>query len=150
MQLNEIEVNKAMNCPKCDAEMLEITVSTLTGRVVVDRCSNCGGLWFDHGEAEALKQKWGSEYIDNGDPKVGRLYNNLRDIRCPICQNQMDQRSDERQPHIRYEVCDKDGMFFDAGEYTDYAHETLVDRFRGVYAHIQDRFLSKGDGHRLG
>lgn len=138
-----------MICPKCGAEMLELTVSTLRGRVMVDRCTNCSGIWFDHGEAEALKEKWGSEYIDCGDPKVGRLYNTLRDIRCPICKDKMDQRSDERQPHIRYEVCAKDGMFLDAGEYTDYAHETLADIFKGFYAHVHDRFVNRRDSHRL-
>tara|TARA_Y100000031_G_scaffold157161_1_gene216962 strand:+ start:17315 stop:17704 length:390 start_codon:yes stop_codon:yes gene_type:complete len=129
--------------------MLELTVSTLTGKVVVDRCTNCSGIWFDHGEAEALKEKWGSEYIDCGDPKVGRLYNTMRDIRCPICRQKMAQRSDERQPHIQYEVCDKDGMFLDAGEYTDYANETVADLFRGLYAQIQERFLNRNEGRRV-
>ncbi|HJN48990.1 MAG: zf-TFIIB domain-containing protein [Pseudomonadales bacterium] len=138
-----------MICPKCAAEMLVLTVGTLRGKVVVDRCSNCSGIWFDHGEAEALKEKWGSEYIDCGDPKVGRLYNTLRDIRCPICKDKMDQCSDERQPHIRYEVCGKDGMFLDAGEFTDYANETLVDLFRGFYAQIQDRLINRSESHRL-
>ena len=87
---NDIEGSNVMICPKCAAEMLVLTVGTLRGKVVVDRCSNCSGIWFDHGEAEALKEKWGSEYIDCGDPKVGRLYNTLRDIRCPICKDKMD------------------------------------------------------------
>jgi len=138
-----------MICPKCDAEMLELTVSTLSGKVLVDRCTKCSGIWFDHGEAEALKEKWGSAYIDSGDPKVGRLYNSQRDINCPVCTKKMDHRSDERQSHIRYEVCDEHGMFLDAGEYTDYAYETVVDLFRGVYAHIQDRFLTRQENQQL-
>ena len=138
-----------MICPKCGAEMLELTVSTLRGKVVIDRCTICSGIWFDHGDAEILKEKWGSEFIDCGDPKVGRFYNTARDIKCPICQHKMDQRSDERQPHIHYEVCEKDGMFLDAGEYTEYVNETLADLFKCFYAHIQDRFLGRSDSHRL-
>ena len=34
--------------------------------------------------------------------------------------------------HIWYEVCNKHGMFFDAGEFTDFKYETLLDKFRGL------------------
>jgi len=35
-----------------------------------------------------------------------------------------------RQTHIEYEACEKHGMYLDAGEFTDYKHETLMDIFR--------------------
>ena len=35
--------------------MEEHTLTTLKGGVTVDRCTGCKGLWFDIGEAEALK-----------------------------------------------------------------------------------------------
>ena len=47
-----------MQCPKCEATMEEHSLSTLKGQVTVDRCNSCRGLWFDIGEAEALKEKW--------------------------------------------------------------------------------------------
>ena len=72
-----------MQCPKCEATMEEHSLSTLKGKVTVDRCSGCRGLWFDIGEAEALKEKWMSDYVDDGDPNVGKTHNLIRDINCP-------------------------------------------------------------------
>ena len=37
------------------------------------------------------------------------------------------------QTHIAYEACTVCyGVYFDAGEFTDYKHETLADWFRGL------------------
>ncbi len=36
-----------MQCPKCPASTL---VSTAVQEIVVDRCENCGGIWFDDQE----------------------------------------------------------------------------------------------------
>ncbi len=119
-----------MNCPKCNTTMEEIRLSTLSGDVVVDRCTGCAGIWFDIGEAETLKDKWMSDYIDSGDPKVGRQQNRVRDINCPRCGRKMEQLADPVQIHLQYEACHDHGMYFDAGEFTDYKYETLMDYFR--------------------
>lgn len=119
-----------MLCPKCQSPMEEKTLSTLHGGVTVDRCSGCHGIWFDLGEAELLKDKWMSEYVDSGDRNVGKRHNEIRDINCPRCGKPMQQLSDPVQSHIQYEACDEHGMYFDAGEFTDYKYETLMDIFR--------------------
>ena len=119
-----------MQCPKCKSPMEEQTLSTLQGAVTVDRCTNCKGLWFDIGEAETLKGKWMSDYVDSGDPNIGREQNKIRDINCPRCGDPMEKLQDPVQTHIEYEACQKHGMYLDAGEFTDYKHETLMDIFR--------------------
>ena len=119
-----------MQCPKCNSPMKEHTLSTLEGSVTVDRCESCHGLWFDIGEAETLKQKWMSDHIDSGDPEVGKEHNKIRDINCPRCNEPMDKLTDPVQSHIEYEACVNHGMYLDAGEFTDYKHETLMDIFR--------------------
>ena len=40
--------------------------------------------------------------------------------------------ADAKQKHIWYEVCDEHGMFMDAGEFSDYKHETWADWFRSL------------------
>jgi Zn-finger nucleic acid-binding protein len=71
-----------MECPKCHSAMEEVTY----GRdLIIDRCTNCKGIWFDAGEAEKLKGKWMSEFIDSGDPEVGKEYNKIDDVNCPRC-----------------------------------------------------------------
>ena len=51
-----------MQCPKCAQAMEKVTFQD----VEVDRCINCGGMWFDMLELEELKKMKGSEKIDTG------------------------------------------------------------------------------------
>ena len=121
-----------MDCPKCKGEMQEHTTRTLQGEVAIDRCNDCGGLWFDNGEAEALKDDWMSEFLDSGDPTVGKTFNENTEANCPRCGEKMDAINDPDQQHIQYEVCEEHGMFMDAGEFADFKNETLVESFMKV------------------
>jgi Zn-finger nucleic acid-binding protein len=116
----------SLKCPKCHHGMEEATYEDIT----IDRCTGCGGLWFDGDEAQRLKHLPGSEVLDSGDPKKGRHYDRRADICCPRCGKPMEKSSDWKQVHIWYEVCRDHGIFMDAGEFTDFKHETLLDRFR--------------------
>ena len=87
-----------MECAKCKGDMKEHTLSTLSGDVTIDRCIDCRGIWFDIGEAELLKNKWMSDYIDDGDPRVGKEHNQIRDINCPRCGREMTPLSDRYRP----------------------------------------------------
>jgi hypothetical protein len=51
----------------------------------------------------------------------------------------MQKLNDSRQPHLEYEACAEHGMFMDAGEFTDYKHETLMDVFKGLVASLKRR-----------
>ena len=126
-----------MECPKCSSSMKEIRISLLHGSVVVDQCENCQGLWFDHGEAEALKGRWMADFIDSGDPESGKAFDKQRDIDCPRCGEPMQHVTDPKQKHLTYEVCEEHGMFMDAGEFTDYKHETPMDLVRGLFALVK-------------
>ena len=39
-----------MKCPKCGADMEEISLAN----ILVDKCGECEGIFFDHGELETL------------------------------------------------------------------------------------------------
>ena len=39
-----------MKCPKCGGDMEEISLS----HILVDKCGECEGIFFDHGELETL------------------------------------------------------------------------------------------------
>jgi uncharacterized protein len=126
-----------MECPKCNAKMIERTVEVLHGKVVIDQCSSCKGLWFDNGEAEQLKKSWMSDFLDSGDPRIGKTYNRVRDIQCPRCAKPLSKIHDPKQSHLEYEACAEHGVFMDAGEFTDYKHETLMDLFKGLIASVR-------------
>lgn len=118
-----------MECPKCQAAMEEMTYGR---NMTVDRCTNCKGIWFDVGEAEELKGKWMSEFLDSGDPEMGKEYNKIEEIKCPHCGRLMEKVSDPEQSHIWYEACVEHGIFMDAGEFTDYKYDTLLDKLRDL------------------
>lgn len=116
----------SIECSKCGHGMEEVTY----GDVTIDRCTNCGGLWFDTGEAEKLKDKWMGHVLDTGSPSEGKKWDSVDDIACPRCGKDMEKSSDPKQPHIWYEVCPEHGIFMDAGEFADFKQETLGDWFR--------------------
>ena len=114
-----------MQCPKCKGVMEEATYGR---NMTIDRCVECRGIWFDTGEAEKLKGKWMSDFLDSGDVKMGKVNNKITDINCPRCSVEMTHVKDMEQPHIGYEICEEHGMYFDAGEFTDYKYETIVEK----------------------
>ena len=123
-----------MKCPKCDSQMTEVVAAY--GRTV-ERCDGCSGLFVSRTALDRLERSWiygprsGGENVDSGDPKVGRKYDRIREIDCPVCGERMNQISDHNQPHIWLEECPKcHGVFFDAGELTDLSYETVVDWVR--------------------
>ena len=71
-----------MDCPKCNGVMQEHTTTTLQGAVTIDRCADCGGMWFDNGEAEKLKSDWMSDFLDSGDRSAGKPQNLNTEINC--------------------------------------------------------------------
>ena len=117
----------SLRCPKCFHGMEPVSF----GDITVDRCTQCEGLWFDGDEAQQLKGRAGSETIDPGNPKKGRIYDERDNIRCPHCARPMEKTSDWKQTHLWYEVCRDHGIFMDAGEFTDFKDVTLRDIFRG-------------------
>lgn len=119
-----------MECPKCGADMEKVTYQ----EIQVDRCTRCKGIWFDMLEAEQLKRLKGSEDIDTGDPKLGKVFSKVEKINCPVCHTQMIRMVDLDQPHIWYEGCTVCyGLFFDAGEFRDYKEETVLDFFKDLF-----------------
>lgn len=118
-----------MDCPKCKHAMEPVRYGA--GDREVNRCTQCHGIWFKPIDLKRLKQSYMSEFIDQGDPNVGREYNKIADIDCPECGKALDKVSDEKQTHIWYESCPNGhGVYFDAGEFTDWKYETLMDHFR--------------------
>ena len=105
------------------------------GGIEVDRCTSCQGLWFDLMEKEELKAMKGSEVIDSGDPEVGKRFNTVDRIACPVDHVQLIRMVDPKQSHIWFESCPVCyGSFFDAGEFTDWKEKTLVDSVRALFS----------------
>ena len=125
------QVQKPMNCPKCQASFEDVEYAGIH----VKRCSDCRGLFFTLLDHEHLKSIEGSESIDIGDAQVGKQMRSMHAIDCPECSSRMIPMVDRQQPHIWYEACTSCyGVFFDAGEFTDYKEITVLDFFRDLFA----------------
>jgi Zn-finger nucleic acid-binding protein len=91
------------------------------GLVEVDRCSSCGGIWFDMLEEEKIIRAGVAAAIDVGDQTIGAARDAQR-IDCPRCHTRTIRMVDAEQPHIHFESCKYCyGRFFDAGEFRDLA-----------------------------
>jgi hypothetical protein len=79
-----------------------------------------------------MKREWMSEVVlDSGNAKLGQQLNELSDIQCPECGVEMEKVADPQQTHIWFESCSQcEGMFFDAGEFSDLKYDTVIDRIR--------------------
>lgn len=120
-----------MVCPKCQSEMEKVR----HGRIEVDRCTVCRGLWFDMASLEQLRQMEGSEAIDIGSAAEGQKWNQVTRVDCPDCGTRLVAMVDRIQPSLWYEVCPTCyGVFFDAGEFREFKAETVLDRFRNLFA----------------
>ena len=118
----------SLQCPKCQHGMEEVD----HGEIVIDRCTGCHGLWFDEDEAHHLKALEDSHVLDIGDPEQGWKMDSRADIDCPRCGKRMEKTADPKQKHIWYELCQEHGMFMDAGDFTDFKDESLLDFFRSL------------------
>jgi Zn-finger nucleic acid-binding protein len=100
------------------------------GGTEVDRCTTCGGLWFDMLEHEDLRTRPGAESIDSGDPALGARYDNVGLVRCPVDDQAMVRMVDRAQPSLWFESCPLCfGVFFDAGEFKDFREESVQNLF---------------------
>ncbi len=119
----------AMRCPKCRADMDQIEFDGTE----IDRCKTCGGIWFDAGEIEVMRDKQAAAAIDTGDASVGKKSNAIDDYPCPRCSGAMVKVVDPQQTHIWYETCSAcSGSFLDAGELLDMSKLTIADFFKGL------------------
>ena len=118
-----------MQCPKCPGQL---EIKTYGRKITLHRCDRCAGLFCDPDVLKEMKREWMSEVIlDSGAPELGREYNRVEDISCPACSVPMKKTADTKQTHIWFEACEQcEGIFLDAGEFTDLKFDTLLDRVR--------------------
>lgn len=116
-----------MMCPKCDGTLEAVMID----EIAIDRCTDCAGLFFDMLEDQDLLHNKAARGADIGDPDIGRERDLTTEISCPRDGVTMMHLVDPQQQHIEFESCPLcHARFFDAGEFTDLARQTLIDWFR--------------------
>lgn len=120
-----------MDCPKCTGQL----ETKRHEGIRIERCDTCYGILAEHYMLDEMKVGFMSEtFLDVGKPEIGRKYDKVGDINCPVCKIQMDKVVDPDQTHIWLESCPKClRVFLDAGEFTDLKYETFADKFKGIF-----------------
>ena len=114
-----------LTCPRCGSLMETLEVRTYN----VERCTSCGGMFFDAAEEEILLQSGPASAIDthpahavgaSDEPLLG-----------PKDGARMMTVHDAEQPHVSIERCTLCyGSFYDAGELRDIESLDFTDLFR--------------------
>ena len=103
--------------------------------ITVDRCTSCGGLWFDVMEQRRLKDRPGSEAIDTAPaaPK-GASHAPAAQMKCPCCNAPMTRLKDVDRRDVEYEYCTIcNGAFFDGGEFRHYKDTSFLGSIRHLF-----------------
>ena len=117
-----------MPCPGCHRTLREIQHHGIP----VDAC-DCGGIWFDAGEIDIMRDEKAAAAIDIGDASKGKQTNMIDRYRCPRCSGSMVRVVDPKQTHIWYETCSScSGSFLDAGELRDLSTVSIADFFKDL------------------
>ncbi|MCB9745996.1 MAG: zf-TFIIB domain-containing protein [Alphaproteobacteria bacterium] len=132
-----------------------LTQEVLDGRVVVDRCPACGGVWLDQGELTALEtlhlhdlDDEAPEEIVPPEESVSLAFRMAQDEQgltslCPKCFEEMGREEHEMGSQVLVDVCPAGhGMWLDGGEldvllrYYAQAHREAEesDGLRGLWA----------------
>ncbi|MCB9847659.1 MAG: zf-TFIIB domain-containing protein [Phycisphaeraceae bacterium] len=120
-----------INCPKCQQMMTQITVDD---GIVVDRCSNCGGLFLDVFEKEYLaKAKQRAIDIDLETGRDAGATDEIHVISCPRDQSRMIHIQALENHKVGIETCTICGaVFLDAGELKQLTRKSLLDKLKSV------------------
>ena len=119
-----------MQCPKCHGEL----VLKEHEHIKLDRCNKCYGILVESYMLNETFAGWMAEsFLDVGAPSLGKKYDKIDDIECPVCNVKMDKIEDPMQTHIWMESCPKcTRVFLDAGELTDLKYETFSDKIKSL------------------
>lgn len=103
-----------------------------------NKCTGCSGMWFREDSHHKAKKIKGIEDIDQPDTNAAAVYDEVTDVNCPTCNQQLIEMVDSTQLHVEFEACpDGCGVFFDAGEFADFAEFTFIERIKQTYDTIK-------------
>jgi len=105
----------AMKCAKCDGTLSEVKV----GKIRVDRCDKCEGIWFDENEVIPLirqpKEPGDTLVASNRPPESERI--DQRAARCPRCSKPLKRTASLAVEGLHYDRCEScKGAWLDGGE----------------------------------
>jgi Zn-finger nucleic acid-binding protein len=109
-------------CPRCDKPLQTINLK-VGEKFLVERCTECLGLFFDPGELEALLDKSVSNvfYINYNQLENIKKVRRHQDypvgyIKCPVCRKLMNRINFGSRSGVIVDKCRDHGIWVDGGE----------------------------------
>jgi len=106
-----------MNCPRCKSRLEIIDLGKFGGEfapVVIDSCSECGGVWYDKGELDARDE---SVWTNVEDLDFESRLSGGQRASCPRCEVLLVPVSPRGARDVVFDRCpDCHGFWLDAGE----------------------------------
>jgi Zn-finger nucleic acid-binding protein len=109
-------------CPRCNKPMQTIDLK-IGDKFLIERCSDCLGMFFDPGELEALLDKsvanvYHIDYSQLETLKIAKRHDDfpVTYIKCPVCQKLMNRINFGSQSGVIIDKCRQDGVWLDGGE----------------------------------
>ncbi len=125
---NDPTFRTKIRCPKDGFLMEQVPVAGL----IVDRCANCGAMWFDALELDKVAKH--GDVVSDLD--IGKQMDVTRGgvlgtRHCPRDQSPLITMHDEQQRHVEELGCTVcGGILLDAGELKDLSEFTLKEKFK--------------------
>ena len=109
-------------CPRCNKPMQTIDLK-IEGKFLIERCTECMGMFFDPGELEALLDKSVSNVYHIDYSRLDTLKTAKRHedypvtyIKCPVCRKLMNRINFGSQSGVIVDKCREHGVWLDGGE----------------------------------
>ena len=110
-------------CPRCEVNLKTVDLG-LDGRLLIERCDKCLGIFFDPGELEVLLEKSVSHVYEVDFERMDVLIEEegLVDswpvvyVKCPVCQRRMHRKSYGARSGVIMDKCKNHGVWLDGGE----------------------------------
>jgi len=105
-----------VDCPACKGVMVIVEHE----RIELDYCTECAGVWFDHGELDLLLERLELDGSAFSMDKILALPDKQvaeAPRKCPICRKKMRKVVVGSDPEVLIDVCPGgEGIWFDGGE----------------------------------
>ena len=106
---------ESLFCPACETISM-LKCGSFDAEVVIDRCPDCHGLWFDAGELRQVLRSEGmkSRLLSAGSPQAGKSSSEPSARQCPRCDRALQQLE---LGGVTVDVCvGCSGVWLDEGE----------------------------------
>lgn len=110
-------------CPRCDDQLTSVALH-IDGRMHIERCDKCLGIFFNPGELEAIVDTSVDNVFEVQHERLRNLieeeapadFESVTYIECPVCAQLMNRKAHGSRAGVIVDSCKEHGIWLDGGE----------------------------------